>query len=126
MDTLGGEYITDNTIADFDGDGAGDVCDLDDDNDGVADADDAFPFSDLSPVVVIGDCDSGVANQTLASGATFNDLIGQAADDAANHGKFVRAVRELVHEWKRDDLISRSAASKIVRCAARSGIGIHC
>ena len=30
--------------ADFDGDGQGDICDPDDDNDGVADGDDAFPF----------------------------------------------------------------------------------
>ena len=29
---------------DFDGDGLGDVCDPDDDNDGVDDGDDAFPF----------------------------------------------------------------------------------
>ena len=64
---------------DNDGDGAGDVCDPDDDNDGVADEDDAYPYSDMSETVCIGDCDSGVANQVLADGATFMDLIGVAA-----------------------------------------------
>ncbi|MBE2223837.1 MAG: polysaccharide lyase family 7 protein, partial [Anaerolineae bacterium] len=108
--------------ADFDGDGAGDVCDLDDDNDGVADTDDAFPFSDTSAIVVIGDCDTGVANQLLASGATFNDLIGEAAADANNRGEFVRAVGQLAHEWRRDDLISGRDGGKIISCAARSGI----
>jgi len=108
--------------ADFDGDGAGDVCDSDDDNDGVADVDDDFPFSDRSPVVVIGDCDSGVANQTLASGATFNDLIGQAAADAANHGEFVWTVRQLAKGWMRDGLISGRDGGKIASCAAQSSI----
>jgi len=109
--------------ADFDGDGVGDVCDSDIDNDGVDNVDDDFPFSDMSPTIVIDDCDSGVANQILASGATFNDLIGEAADDAANHGEFVRAVMQLALQWKRDGLISGRDGGMIIKCAARSDSG---
>lgn len=108
--------------ADFDGDSLGDACDPDDDNDGVDDADDAFPFSNTDPTVVIDGCDSGVGNQTLDSGATFNDLIGQAADQAANHGEFVSSVAGLSNGWKKTKLINGRAHGKIVSCAARSDI----
>lgn len=104
--------------ADFDGDGAGDVCDMDDDDDGVADVDDAFPFSDMSNFVG----NSGVANQVLASGATFNDLIGQAAADAGNHGSFVRTVSHLANQWRRDGLISGKDKGKLSSSAAQSSI----
>ena len=39
--------------ADYDGDGAGDVCDDDDDDDAVPDGDDACDLSDLAPTVMI-------------------------------------------------------------------------
>ncbi|RMG76803.1 MAG: hypothetical protein D6711_03080, partial [Chloroflexi bacterium] len=54
---------------DNDGDNSPDCVDPDDDNDGVADDVDAFPFSDMSATVMVGDCDSGVASQVLANGA---------------------------------------------------------
>lgn len=91
-------------------------------NDGVNDDVDAYPFSDTSPLVVIGTCDSGVANQTLASGATFNDLIAQAAADADNHGDFVSAVSQLANDWNKDGLISGQEKGKITSCAAQSNL----
>lgn len=107
---------------DFDGDGLGDACDPDDDNDGVADGDDAFPMSDTAPNVVIDGCDSGVANQTLTSGATFNDLIGDVAANAANHGDFVSDVSDMSNDWKKAKLISGKEKGAITSCAAQSSI----
>ncbi len=106
----------------FDGDALGDACDSDDDNDGVLDGDDAFPMSNTDPRVVIDACDSGVANPVLANGATFNDLLAEAAASAANHGKYLRAVSSHSNQWKKDGLISGREMGKITSCAARSDI----
>lgn len=76
----------------------------------------------MSPTAVIGSYDSGVANQTLASGATFNDLIAQAAAVAQNHGDFVSDVSQLADEWKKDGLIGGREKAKITSCAAQSDI----
>ena len=46
--------------ADFDGDGIGDVCDLDDDNDMLADSLDCAPFDSLSSVTIGMTCDDGI------------------------------------------------------------------
>ena len=72
--------------------------------------------------MVIGSCDTGVANDVLANGASFNDLIGQAAADARNHGKFVSAVKRLSNGWKKAGLISGKEHGKIVSCAARADL----
>jgi hypothetical protein len=51
--------IANSDQADNDGDGIGDVCDSDDDNDGVADSQDAFPFDSTESVDTDGD---GIGN----------------------------------------------------------------
>jgi hypothetical protein len=38
------------------------------------------------PNVSVGTCTTSVANQALPGGATFNDLLAQAAAAARNHG----------------------------------------
>ena len=106
--------------ADYDGDKVSDLLDPDDDNDGVPDASDAFDFSNKGPTVVIGTCNSGVANKHLGNGSWFNDLIGAAQASAANHGKFVSAVSDLADGWKKAGLISGAEQGAIVSCAARS------
>jgi len=105
---------------DHEGDGVGDECDADDDNDGVPDADDAFPHGDLNPTVVIGSCDSAVANDHIfPNGANFNDLIGQCAANASNHGQFVSCVSHLTNAWKAAGLIRNQDKAPIMACAAR-------
>ena len=48
---------------------------VDSDGDGVIDADDACPDSDLGPTIVIGGVDTGVDNEPLGDGCTIADLI---------------------------------------------------
>lgn len=98
------------------------VIPCDGDGDGVPDAEDAFPDSDLSPTVVIDGNDTGVTNQLLATGATFNDLIGACADDAANHGEYVACVAGLTNGWVADDLISGRDKGRIMQAAAQAEI----
>lgn len=115
--------------ADSDGDGVGDNADAfpldpsetrDSDGDGVGDNADAFDNSDTRATVIIGTCDSGVANKHLGDGSWFNDLIGVAKSSAANHGRFVSAVSALADGWKKSGLITGRDQGAIVSCAARS------
>lgn len=114
---------------DSDGDGVDDDEDAfpndpsewsDSDGDGVGDNADPFDDSDMRPTVVVGTCDTGVANQPLGDGSWFNDLIGAAKDSARNHGQFVSAVAALATEWRNAGLITGRERGAIVSCAARS------
>jgi len=114
---------------DSDGDGVGNNGDAfpnnpaettDSDGDGVGNNGDAFPNSNRSALVTVGACSTGVANRLLPSGATFNDLIGQAqAAAAGNHGAWVSAVSALSNGWKSAGLISGQEHGKIVSCVAK-------
>lgn len=104
--------------ADFDGDGVGDVCDADDDGDGVDDVDDAFPQSNTDALVSVGGAQTDVENQTLAGGATFNDLIEQCLAEAANHGEVVSCVADLTTRWRKDGLISGRERGTLIKAAA--------
>jgi hypothetical protein len=115
--------------ADSDGDGHGDNGDAfpsdpsewaDSDGDGVGDNADPFDNSILGGTVVIRGCNSGVGNQLLPNGATFNDLIGAALAASGNHGQFVSAVTGLADGWKKAGLISGRDQGAITSCAARS------
>ena len=97
---------------DFDEDGLGDACDEDDDNDGVDDIDDACPFSDLSPTVVIGECDSGVENPLTADGCTVADLIAELEPV-----RFLRRLKRLCRRLVRLGTLTRRECRAIIRCA---------
>ncbi len=108
--------------ADHDGDGFGDACDEDDDDDGLPDGADACVLSELSPTVVIDGCRTPTPNVLGADGCTFADVIAAAADEARNHGNFVSAVTRLMNAAKKEGLISGFQKAAVVRCAAQSGL----
>ena len=97
---------------DYDGDNIGDVCDPDDDNDGVLDDSDPHPQSDLSPAVMINNCDSMVSNIVLPSGSSIADLV----TDAFNAGG-EDAVEDLLEQLEDDGILSEDDAEAIEECA---------
>lgn len=128
--------------ADYDNDGIGDACDSDIDGDGANNDADAFPYdpaewadsdgdgfgdnadafdnSNIGPALMVGSCNSGVANWHIANGTWANDMIASAYASAPNHGAFVRAVTNLANGWKRSGQITGREHGAIVSCAARS------
>ena len=108
---------------DFDGDGIGDVCDPDDDNDGVLDGADACRLSaPLTPFVLIGSCDSGVPDQVLATGCSITESIAKIGDASWNHGRFVSQTTRFATDLRKDGLISNTDRSALTRCAAWADI----
>jgi hypothetical protein len=94
----------------------------DSDGDGVSDADDLYPNSDVRPTVIIDGHDSGVENSVDPFGCTINDLIQIIAESSSNHGAFVRGVAKLTNALKKDGLISGKEKGKIQSAAAQSSL----
>ena len=94
----------------------------DGDGDGIPDDTDVCPSSNLTPTVVIGGCDSRVANQLQSSGCTFSDRIGEIAAGANNHGQFVSRVAQFTNQLRADGIITGSEKGAIQSCAARAAI----
>jgi len=88
----------------------------------VADGDDRCADSDLQPSVVIGGCDSGVANATGANGCTILDPIHACAAAPANHGAFVSCVAHETNSLKEIGVLSGAQKGAIQRCAAKASI----
>lgn len=134
--------ISNASQADYDNDGAGDACDSDIDGDGADNGADAFPYdeaewadtdgdgygdnadafdnSNIGPALMVGTCNTGVANWHIGNGTWANDLIASAYASAANHGAFVRAVTNLSNGWKKAGQITGREHGAIVSCAART------
>ena len=96
--------------ADLDGDGAGDVCDDDDDADGVLDDDDLCA---ATPVGVAFDADG-------CSGEQYVELTVGDCGDYANHGKYVSAVSKASKDAVNAGLLTSKERAVIVRTAAKS------
>ncbi len=99
-----------------------DDADNDLDGDGLCGDVDCQPDSDLSVTVVIGDCDSGVANLLFDDGCTISDLIAECAAGANNHGQFVSCVAQLTNGLKQEGIISGQEKGAIQSCAAQADI----
>jgi hypothetical protein len=69
--------------------------------------------------IAFGDADSGVPNDDRGDGCTFLDLVWAQAP-FADHGAFVRAVRELTVTWRSDGLLTRYEAAQVLAAAAQS------
>lgn len=92
----------------------------DSDGDGVGDNADEYDNSNTGPDIMVGACNTGVANWHFGNGTWANDLIAAAYASAANHGAFVRAVTALSNGWKKSGLITGREHGAIVSCAART------
>ena len=90
---------------------------LDSDGDGVPDASDACPDSDLSPTLIINGIDTGIENTVDENGCSLADL---STDALTTGGQ--SALVALANQWKKDGLITGKEFGAIVSAAA-SGNG---
>ena len=91
----------------------------DHDSDGYADDKDACPTGDARPTVILGGCDSGVANVVFDGGCSLTDAIAALHAEAKNHGQFMAAVSRLLNSFKKSDELSGAEKGAIEACAAR-------
>lgn len=111
-------YASNPDQKDFDQDNLGDICDTDDDNDGVLDSEDDVQFSNPESEVKIAACDSGVLNQQLSNGVFMSDLIDELEKgEYKNLGQTVRSFTELMNKWVNDGVISGEQKTLILNCA---------
>lgn len=95
----------------------------DSDNDGVTNASDCNPNSNLSNTVVIDGRDTGVTNFLFSSGCTSNDYIAQFAVGARTHGTFVSRVAAFANSLLEAGLITEEQKDAIMSAAGQSSIG---
>jgi len=89
------------------------------DGDGVPDGVDACPGSDIKPTVVIGSCNSGVANRMFTNGCSMSDVLARCKD-ASNHGQYVSCVAATVNSFSDIGAIANNEKGKIQNCAAQN------
>jgi len=97
---------------------------VDSDGDGIQDADDQCPTSDLSATVFINGVNTGIANTGAnPAGCTFADLVQEmietCLDDAKNHGQFVSCVSHETNILKRAKTITGKQKGKIQSIVAK-------
>lgn len=88
------------------------------DRDGVPGGVDSCVASDLRKTIVIGSCDSGVANTLLPDGCSLSDIVSRCAADAKNHGAYVSCVAQAGSAFKDAGVITTADKGKIQSCAA--------
>src|SRR5215210_1610242 len=88
----------------------------------VPDDQDSCLGSNLGTNVVIGSCNSGVANTLFANGCTISDQIAQCAASAASHGGFVSCVSQFTNSLKKNGTITGAQKDAIQGCAGGAAI----
>ncbi|MCC8360272.1 thrombospondin type 3 repeat-containing protein [Salinimicrobium sediminilitoris] len=102
---------------DFDGDGMGDVCDPDIDNDNVLNDDDKSQASNLERTIVLNGCDSGVANLEVSDGTFMSDLVDELESGTyKNLGQEIKSYNELVNAWVQAGIITASHKVQLLNC----------
>ena len=86
----------------------------DSDGDGVADAIDACPDSDLGPTVAFNGCDSEVENPVDANGCTLIDRIEACPADST--GQLASCVAHLTNDLVRSGTLEGRQKGRIQRC----------
>lgn len=98
-------------------------CPADSDGDGFIDSDDDCDSSDLSSLIIIAGCESGVANQLFDNGCTMMDGIRECSDGGENHGQVISCVvARLTNEWASNGVISGQEKGSIQRCAGQADL----
>lgn len=130
--------------SDNDGDGIGDACDPDDDNDTIADGLDNCPFeanvnqSDFDDDLVGDACDADIDGDEITneidecaqtplgstvdnSGCSIDQIC--PCDAFKNHGQFVSCTSRAAEDFVQSGIVSRSDKGSIISNAARSRCG---
>src|SRR6187431_787919 len=91
------------------------------DVDGVQDSDDQCANTVLGGTVVVGTCDSGVANSVLSSGCSIVQEVDKCGASAATHDEFTQCVADFSDTIK-GSLLSGKQKGAIQKCAAKANI----
>ncbi len=97
-----------------------DECEADCDGDGIIDDCDACLGSDLTKLIVVGECPTGVPNQLLEDGCTMSDVLSECSVGARSHGKSTACVARHANEWRRQGLLSGKDVGRLAHCAGTS------
>ncbi len=87
------------------------------DQDGVPDGVDSCLGSDLKPTIVIGTCNTGVANTVRPDGCSLSDVLSRCST-AGNHGDYVSCIAHASTSLKDGGWISATSHGQIQSCAA--------
>ena len=90
------------------------------DGDGVLDAVDECPTSEVSATVVIDGCNAGVPNTVFPSGCTIADFMAACAEGASTHAQFVSCVADVTNGLKKAGTLTAQQKSAIQSCAAQA------
>ena len=97
---------------------------IDTDLDGIEDALDECPGSDLGPTVIINGINTGIPNTGAnPAGCTFTDLMEEmiltCQAEAKNHGQFVRCVSQETNILKRAKTITGKQKGQVQSIVAK-------
>ena len=96
--------------------------DTDSDHDGVSDCGDQCPDSIVTPTILVGDCDSGVANIvdaygcSLADKLALSDALARSVSGAKNQGGFVKSMAAYLNGQVTAGVIDWSQHAAIMAC----------
>ena len=97
-----------------------DDCEADCDDDGFIDDCDACLDSDLTKLIVVEECPTGVTNELLDDGCTMNDVLSECSLGAHSHGESIACVARQANDWRRQGLLSGKDVGRIAHCAGSS------